>query len=113
MTNFEGTNGSSNFALIYYYYSILSYYNLTSINTKLYINTSKHFINIYLKSNNFSDGYECEIINIGNPINSIIINSDIQNIQYNYNTSLTPTQILTLRNIKLIFINSIWYCNAS
>jgi hypothetical protein len=112
LTTIQGNKGSDIFALIYYYYSIVSYYNLTNNDTKLYINTSNHFINIYLNSKNFLNGYTCEIINIENPINNIIINSDTQNIIYNYNTTLIQSQTILLRNIKLIFLNSKWYCSA-
>lgn len=112
--NMPGTNGSSKFALIYINKNVVdSKYTLTSNDTKLYINTSTRPIYIVLTSNNFSNCYECEITNIGKPINNIIINSNTTNIQYNYNTSLINNQSISLRNIKLIFNNSTWFCIAS
>jgi len=109
--NNRGTTGSEQFALIYYFQE--PYYNLQNTDTKLYIDTTVININIKLISNNFSNGYLCEISNIGNPIHSIVISSDRQNILYNYDTILINSQSITLRNIKLIFNNSTWVCIAS
>lgn len=109
LKNIPGLNGSDNFALLYYFFEN-TIYSLTNNDNKLYVDTSLYDITINLLYNNFSDGYTCEIINTGNPINSIIVVSDTQNIVYNYNTKLIQTQEIVQRNIKLIFLNSTWIC---
>lgn len=110
-TSLSNSNAASKqLAIIYYYLSNVEY-TLNSNDSTLFIDTKTSEIQINL-FDNFSDGYKCEINNIGQPLNFIKINSNKQNIVYNYNTTLIQSQTILLRNIKLIFNNSTWYCST-